>query len=244
METPPPPTGATLPVLETPAPPEIPGLVKKPAPPPSESQGLGLIVGAGVVGGVAVASAIGRMVIVSRACGVTDDAASATTTTIFSCVQSARNLFGLTLLQWLANVGTYALAPTAGMTRARYDASNYMFTGKPERNGALLSGLGGGLLAAGVVTKVALWVTIRSRFTCEATTEGTDSCVRRRFSGYFGSQQLASMAIAAGAGLLAYGVYYRKDRAAKERLYFSPDAVTVSPSVSRSFTGLSLSGRF
>ncbi len=243
-EAPPGDASAPLPVLPTPPPPGAStGLVKQPAPPPMGNTGIGLIVAAGAVGGVAIVSGVGRMVIISKSCATTTGLVSDTEGSIGSCLRSAGSFIGLTVLEWTANAASYGLAPAAGVTRARYDGSNYMFSGRPDHNGAMLAGIGGGLLGLGVLTKVGLWATLTSRFTCNADAE-YGKCVRRRFTAYFGAQQLGSSAIAAGAGLLAYGIVYRKDRAAKERLYFRPEQVRLGPSFSRQFTGLSLSGRF
>ncbi|MCA9655233.1 MAG: hypothetical protein H6712_12165 [Myxococcales bacterium] len=231
-------------------PPTDTGIVKKPAPKPADKKGIGLIVGASAVGGVAIAMGVGRMVIISDACASGSEFIMDTGGSLTKCVTAAKNLLTFTVVEWIFNATSYGLAPAAGMVRARYDASSYVYSGKPNRNGILLAGIGGGVLGVGVIAKITLWGSLLSgkRFLCPAGSEEEildyGKCVRRNFVGYFGGVQLASTAIAAGAGLLAYGVFYNKDRQAKERLFFRPEQVRVSPTFSHQYAGLSLTGRF
>jgi len=221
------------------------GIVKKPAPQPQDKKGIGLIAAAGAVGGLAIFAGVGRMVIISDACASGSEIVTDAEASITNCVTSAKNLLSLTVLEWLANSTAYGLAPAAGLVRGHYDASSYVYSGSPDRKGLLLAGIGGGLLGAGVIAKVGLWASVLSgkRFICPVDTN-YGKCVRRNFVGYFGGVQLASSAITAGAGLLAYGVVYNRDRVAKERLFFRPEQVKLSPSLTRNFAGLSLTGRF
>ncbi len=242
-EAPPAEVGPAPAPVVTPVAPSTGTIVKKPAPPPPDKNGLGLMIAAGAVGGVALASGVGRMVIISNACATTGDVVNDAEASIGRCVRDAGSLLGLTVLQWTANTGTYVLAPLAGMVRGQFDSSRYMYEGKPNHNGLLLAGIGGGVLGIGVIAKVGLWASLTSRFVCTPDAE-YGKCVRRKFVGYLGGQQVASMAIGAGAGLLAYGVFYNKERKAKERLFFQPEQVRLAPSVGRNYSGFSLTGRF
>jgi hypothetical protein len=70
------------------------------------------------------------------------------------------------------------------------------------------------------------------------------SCLRRRLIGQYLGHQFASSTIAAGAGVLGFGIYYTKERAAREKLFFRPQQVRIMPYGDRGSMGLSLAGRF
>ncbi|MCH9685129.1 MAG: hypothetical protein K0V04_27070 [Deltaproteobacteria bacterium] len=229
-------------VTPTPAP-STGTIVKKPAPPPPDQNGMGLMIAAGAVGAVALGAGVGRAVIISKSCASPGDVAVDAAGSITDCLRDARTLVALTAVEWTANTGTYVLAPVAGMIRAQFDSSRYMYSGKPNHNGALLAGIGGGVLGIGLFTKIGLWAALPKRLSCPFD-DNYGKCVRRKFAGYFIGTQLASTAIAAGAGLLSYGIFYNKERKAKERLFFRPDEVRVAPALGRNYSGVALTGRF
>ena len=221
------------------------GITKKPAPPPDkQKRGLGLIIAAAGVGGVAWAMSAAQAAIISKSC-IEDADGSDPGGTISSCITQAGGLIALTAFKWIPNATTYGLAPGAGIVRGRYEAADFVYSGNHDRNGTLFAGLGGGLLGLGIIGKVVMWALVPRTFACPTNPiEDYGPCVRRRWAGYFIGQQVMSSSIAAGAGLLAFGIYYNKERAARERLFFRPDNVRIVPNFQREFAGVSLAGRF
>jgi len=220
------------------------GITKKPAPPPSGRKGIGLMIGAGAAGAVAWASTGALAGLISRSCVEGADG-SDVGGTVSSCLTKVTSMLGLTVLKWIANDASYALAPAAGLVRGRWEASSYVYSGNHDRNGILFAGLGGGLLGLGIVGKVVLWGLIPRTLSCPTNPiEDYGPCVRRRYSGYLIGQQFMSSTIASGAGLLGYGIIYNKERKSRERLFFRPEQVRLTPNLSPEFTGMTLAGRF
>lgn len=218
------------------------GIEKKPAPAPSGKKGLGLMIAAAGVGAIAWGTAGATAGLISNSCV---DGGSDVGGTLTTCVTKVTSVLGLTVLKWIANDVTYGLAPAAGLVRGRYEASENAYSGKFNRNGVMFAAIGGGALGVGIVGKVVLWGLIPKTFNCPIDPiEDYGPCVRRRFVGYFIGQQFMSSSIAAGAGLLAFGIYYNKERKARERLFFRPEQVRLIPNVSQEFTGMTLAGRF
>ena len=218
------------------------GIVQKPAPEPGNKKGLGLMIAAGGVGAIAWGATAATAGLLSNSCakGATVDNAG---DTFGKCVTKATSILGLIVLKWLANDATYGLAPAAGLVRGRWEASDYVYSGNHDRKGTMLAAIGGGALGAGIIGKVVLWGLLPNTLRCPVDL-GYGPCVRRRWVGYIIGQQVMSSTIAAGAGLLAFGVYYGKERKARERLFFRPDQVRIVPSMSPQFSGMSLAGRF
>lgn len=221
------------------------GITKKPAPPPdNQKRGLGLMISAGAVGGIAWAMSAAQAAIISKSC-IEDADGGDPGGTISSCITQAGGLIALTAFKWIPNATTYGLAPAAGIVRGRYEAADFAYSGNHDRNGTLFAGLGGGILGLGIIGKVVMWAMVPRTFACPTNPiEDYGPCVRRRWAGYFIGQQVMSSSIAAGAGLLAFGIYYNKERAARERLFFRPENVRIVPNVQREFTGMTLMGRF
>lgn len=76
-----------------------------------------------------------------------------------------------------------------------------------------------------------------------------DDCLRKRLIGINLAHQFSSTMIAGGAGALAFGIYYNKERDAREKLFFRPQQVRLTPwgdfSIrSNAALGMSLTGRF
>lgn len=221
------------------------GITKKPAPAPDkQKRGLGLMISAGAVGGIAWAMSAAQAAIISKSC-IEDADGGDPGGTISGCITQAGGLIALTAFKWIPNATTYGLAPAAGIVRGRYEAADFAYSGNHDRNGTLFAGLGGGILGLGIIGKVVMWALVPRTFACPTNPiEDYGPCVRRRWAGYFIGQQVMSSSIAAGAGLLAFGIYYNKERAARERLFFRPENVRIVPDVQREFTGMTLMGRF
>ena len=220
------------------------GIVKKPAPQPDQSKkGYGLLISAGVVGAIAWGAAGARIGLI-RKCVDTDQDVS----NIFDCVRQVSSYLGLTAMVWIANDVTYGLGPAAGMVRGRYEAGEYAYSGKYDRKGKIWTGVGGGIFGAGLLFKITLWALTFNVFKCPVDTvedvNNVDDCLRRRMTGQLLAHQFASGMIAGGAGAMTYGIYYSKERAAREKLFFRPETVRVSPWGNIDTLGLSLSARF
>ncbi len=222
----------------------VDGIVKKPAPQPDQSRkGLGLLISAGVVGAIAWGAAGARIGLVRR-CVDSDQNVE----NIFDCVRSISSYLGLTAMVWIANDVTYGLGPGAGMVRGRYEASEYAYSGKYDRKGTIWTAVGGGIFGVGLVSKITLWALTFNVFKCPvdeiADANEFDDCLRRRLTGQLLAHQFASGMIAGGAGAMTYGIYYSKERAAREKLFFRPETVRLSPWGSMDTMGMSLSARF
>ncbi|MEM6994708.1 MAG: hypothetical protein AAF721_29615 [Myxococcota bacterium] len=221
------------------------GIVKKPAPAPDNKKGLGLIIASGAVGAVAWGMAAAQAGIIAKSCVTGDETVDDAGTTITGCVTQAGTFILLTAFKWIPNSVTYGLAPGAGIVRGRWEAQDHAYSGNHDRNGTVFIAAGGAALGVGLIGKIVMWGLIPRTFACPIDPiDEYGPCVRRRFAGYFLGQQFLSSSIAAGAGLLAFGIYYNKERAAREKLFFRPDQVRLIPNVTREFAGASLAGRF
>lgn len=242
--TPPTPAEAAAVGASTPPTPVADGIVKKPAPLPDQSKkGYGLLISAGVVGAIAWGAAGARIGLIRR-CVDTDQ----TVNNLFDCVRQVSSYLGLTAMVWIANDVTYGLGPGAGMVRGRYEAAEYVYSGKYDRKGKLWTGIGGGVFGVGLLSKITLWALTFNVFKCPTETiediENVDDCLRRRMTGQLLAHQFASGMIAGGAGAMTYGIYYSKERASREKLFFRPETVRLTPWGSLDTMGLSLSAKF
>lgn len=262
-EDPAPPSDPVAPAAGTTAPPPVSGMSpdgtvagmsatgaieKKPAPKPDRKQGIGLMVAAGAVGAVAWGMAGARIAMINRCVTTDQDVSSALT-----CVTEVPAYLGLTVLIWLANDTTYGLGPAAGMVRGRYEASEYAYSGKYDRKGTIWAATGGAIMGVGIIGKITSWALGFKVLNCPAGTveeiEMLDDCLRKRLIGINLAHQFSSTMIAGGAGALAFGIYYNKERDAREKLFFRPQQVRLTPwgdfSIrSNAALGMSLTGRF
>jgi hypothetical protein len=247
--TAPPVTQPVAPVGPAPQPvqPATPGvnpdgsIIKKPAPEPDPRKGIGLLVGAGVAGAVAWGVAGARIGLVSKSCVDTSDVGNS----ILDCVRKVPTYLGLTILVWLANDSTYALGPAAGLVRGRYEASEYMYSGKYDRKAGVWAGAGGAIMGVGIVSKIALWAMSFNVLKCDANDPaGFGDCVRKRWTGMLVAHQFSSGMIAGGAGAMTFGIVYGKERRSRERLFFRPEQVRIMPELNNEMLGLSLGGVF
>lgn len=155
----------------------------------------------------------------------------------------------------LANSTNFALAPVAGVIRAKYDAARSVKTGEVQRKPAVYIASGAALLSVGIVGRAA--VIVSRAFEREQNCPGSEggerideyyNCVGNRTALVFGMHHLSSSAIAGGAGLLAYGVVYKKERRRLEREYGVEKTAalefTVQPTLSFDYTGVSANLRF
>jgi hypothetical protein len=216
-------------------------IIKRPAPEPDPRKGIGLLVGAGVAGAVAWGVAGARIGLVSKSCVDTSDVGGS----ILDCVRKVPTYLGLTILVWLANDSTYALGPAAGLVRGRYEAGEYMYSGKYDRKPGVWAGTGGAIMGVGIISKVALWALSFNVLKCDPNDPAAfGDCVRKRWTGMLVAHQFASGMIAGGAGAMTFGIVYGKERRSREKLFFRPEQVRLVPELSNEMAGMALVGRF
>lgn len=251
---------ATPPTDEVP-PPEVsptdvppPTIPATPPPPgkPTYNKGTGLIIGAAVTGGLAWVISFTRMALVKQCQdkieeardenGDIDTGINAAVTCAFRA--GAANL-GLVLLQVPLNWASWGLSPAAGVVRGRYDGVEHAWARREAKKSGAFIGAGAALLGLGVAGRItaAAFSTAPYKKLGEGDVDGFATSLRLR---YFGIQ-LSAASIAAGAGLLAYGLAYKSnyesEGARLQQVRISPTYLVDRGSGER-FTGLSLSGRF
>lgn len=229
------------PVADPAATPPVTGMA--PVSKPIVSKGTGLVIGASVTGGLAWATAIGRLVAINR-CVTAIESGSIEASGTQCIFQTGPALVVLTPVGWVFNAATYGLAPAAGVIRGKHDGIAAAWGDGPDRNATAFIGSGAGLLGLGVVGRVITFFTFgRSLSKC---TEG-DAC-RTAMRLHFVGAQLSSASIAAGAGLLGYGVAFKKNRDSENARRKSAGLATMNlrlaPQLGFDYQGLSLTGRF
>lgn len=253
--------------------PEAPATTSTPTDPgelpiPSK-RGVGLMATAGALGGLAWAVLGVRIYNIKQACkgsnvdleSVSEDDLASLTDSAADCVVQGRGRnAGLWFLQALPNSANWGLAPAAAMYRAKYDAARSVKTGEVDRNPAVFIGTGAALLGAGAIGRVVVAaIRIRSlnpangvAANCveDGQTQVDDffNCYANRNALLYGMHQLSSSAIAGGAGLLTYGLVYKRERRNYEKVYGAKKTAalefTVQPQLSLDYSGVSANLRF
>lgn len=243
---------------EAPPPTTTPTEGTAPAKPPAEivkpgySKGTGLIIGASVTGGLAWVIGLTRMAFVKQCEDALTDATgmpsgesgfNAASKCLFRA--GAGNI-ALGIVQVPMNWATWGMAIGAGVMRGRYEGTEHAWTGHEPRKANAFIGAGAGMLAVGVIGRVltmAFATRPYTRFAEDGDAELMFKSIRLRLFGI----QLSSAMIAAGAGLLAFGVVYRKNYDSEssrlQDVRVSP-VLSTDPASGTSYTGFSLSGRF
>ncbi|MCX4243050.1 hypothetical protein [Paraliomyxa miuraensis] len=210
---------------------------------PEPSKGIGLMVGAGVTGGLAWLTVFGRLAAIDRcqdAVGTAVIGGGGAFNAFGECLRSAGSMFGLTLLGYGLNSATYGLAPAAGAVRGKYDGVRAAWDGAPERNAPVLVGVGAGLLGAGVVGRLATIVVFWRQLNIERLFG------KYPLTAHFVLAQLSAASIQGGAGMLSYGLTYKKHRKSQDDLRKAAGIaqLRLAPQLGWDYTGLSLNGRF
>lgn len=234
-----------------------------------DNKGVGMMAAAGAVGAVGWGVMAWRIARIKRLCtaddvdvmSVSQDDLEGITESAGQCFLSARGgNAGLWVLQALPNAVNWGLAPGAATVRAKYDAVRSVKTGEIQRKPAVYIGTGAALLGAGAIGRVVVAVIrIRAinpvRGIAANCIDGADTqadeffdCYANRNALLYGMHQLTSSAVAGGAGLLAYGVVYKRERRNYERNYGVEKAAklefTVQPQLSLDYSGVSANLRF
>ncbi len=255
------PLAATDPVT---APPQTIADIKIP-----DQKGIGLMATSGALAGVGIGIMAWRISRIRRLCtadsvdvmSVSQDDLSNVTESAADCFVSGRGAnAGLWFLQALPNAVNWGIAPGAGTVRAKYDAARSVKNGDLQRRPGIFIGTGAGLLGAGAIGRIIVMV-IRIRSlnpvngvaaNCieDGNTDTKDffDCYADRNAMLYGMHQLTSSAIAAGGGLLAYGVVYKRTRKQLENVYGAKETTklefSVQPQLSLDYTGVSAALRF
>lgn len=237
--------GTTVPPAALP-PPVVPApmIVTRPAPP----TGIGLMIGAGVTGGLGWVIALSRLSALNKCksaigTAVLDNGQSGASA-FGQCFTSGVAMYLLTPVGYLVNDVTYGLAPAAGVFRGRYDGTNAAWDGKPNRPAPVLIGVGAGLLAGGIVGRVATFVAFWRQLNPDRLFS------KYPLGGHFVLTQLAAASIQAGGGLLGYGLAYKKARGSEESRRKAAGLASrkldleLAPQLGLSYSGLALTGRF
>lgn len=206
--------------IATPPPAPAPAVVDRPAP---RFTGKGLLIGAGVAGGVGLALNVGRIGWHLSACRPHSDG-----THLGNCLVSGFGDFFLSIPAWFANLGAIGMAGGGGALKGRYEA--YEGRKRDDKKAIIV---GATLVGVGATVYIASRFARYAAFGC---IDGRLGCYRGVYAGSIAGVQLGLTAAAVGAGILAFGVEHRR----WERRY----RVQVTPSVSAGLTGLVVSGRF
>lgn len=251
---------------EPPAPTVDPASVPPPvpAPPPvakpQYNKGTGLIIGASVTGGIAWILGLTRMAFVKQC---TDQLqASSDVPTGLSAVNACAFKAGaagaaMGIVQVPMNWATWGLAAGAGAVRGRYDGVEQAWAkGESKKTGAFV-GAGAALIAVGAVGRIVAGVMVFRPYRnfaddlSTATTDDDTNAAVDRLSGAIRGRlfglQLSSAMIGAGAGLLAYGIAYRKNFESEgvrlQQVRLAPE-FNMDRASGSMYTGLALSARF
>ncbi|PCC74724.1 hypothetical protein SAMN02745121_06099 [Nannocystis exedens] len=207
-------------------------------PPAMPLSGLGLLVSAGVAGGLGLAAHVRRIGILRRGCGQ-EHVYPELHIRVTDCIDESLRYLGFSTVAPVFNFAAVGLAAGGGTVRGRFSAWN---RARHERRGKVAPayvGAGAGLLALGLAmyvgSRVALWRDAFGAATCRDEGRLTVDCVRDRWSAWLVLTAAGQSLTVAGAGLLAFGVSYA--RAARvSRLA----ELQIQPS----FAGLAVAGRF
>ncbi|MDC0722633.1 hypothetical protein [Nannocystis bainbridge] len=224
-------------------------LVRSPAPAPARElppalplSGLGLLVSAGVAGGLGLTAHVWRIAILRRGCGE-QHVFPELNITVTNCIDESLRYLGFSAVAPVFNFAALGLAAGGGTVRGRFAAWNRARHDRRQRIGPAYMGGGAGLLALGLAmyvgSRVALWRDAFGAETCRQNGTLTMDCVRDRWSTWLVLTAAGQSLAIAGAGLLAYGVSYsrgsRLSRLGELRLH---------PGVTPRFIGLTLTGQF
>lgn len=240
-----------------PEPPKAAAVESKPAGPthevvrPKTHSGIGLMVGAGAAGATAWGLTIGKIVLAERCNdsiqegGTVEDAQ----VTVFQCFKNIKSILGLSIAGWFANWATWGLAAGAGGVRGKHDGVRFAWEGRPDRVAGGFIGGGAAMLGVGVVgIGVSRVLALTKILQCDVNAD-INNCVTRGFRGYFAGLQVSSSLVAAGLGLMVYGIVYRKnrqmfkDRSRVATLQIVPDN-SLFPRSGYDYNGLALTGKF
>jgi hypothetical protein len=241
---------APAPVPTTAPPPVVPLPAPAPVIKPVHHSGIGLMIAAGVTGGLGWVIALSKLSALNSCKSAIGEAVLSGgrggAGAFGQCLQSTKAMAGLTIPGWIVNDVTYGLAPAAGMYRGRYDGANAAWDGKPQRPAPVFIGVGAGLLAGGIVGRIATFVAFWRQLSIRRALEGNIPFEKYPLGAHFVLQQVAAASIQAGGGLLGYGLAYKKSKTTEDgrRKAAGLANLSLAPQVGWAYTGLGLTGEF
>ena len=221
---------------------------------PPKWRGDGLLIASGVLGGLGLASNIGRIALVQQACKQVDyDVAEEELEGTAKCRDQGVGLILLTPAALAFNVAALGTGATGGSLHGSWAAHDTAIrNGRRRARGAQI-GVGAGLLTLGVLGYVAVRAgsfadglgveSCNDKYPIGSRqVDALADCIRHRWSGYLVGIMLTQAAAVAGGGILAHGVSYSRNL----KLYrtLTNHQVRLSPSFTPTWAGLSLSARF
>lgn len=215
---------AQTPAAESPPPP--PRVPKDTTGP--KNNGKGLIIGAGIAGGAAVALTASRVAWYMSTCRSRPSILNTET----SCVLGGVGDSFLSIPSFFINLGAIGMAAGGGTLRGEWEAHDSLYGSRRKRKANKFVITGATLIGVGIVGYVSARISRLAVINCVG--KGS-ACYRGVYSSSAIGIQLSMSAVGAGAGLLAFGDQYKRKRRYK---------MSISPQVTREYAGLSLSGRF
>jgi hypothetical protein len=215
---------------------------------PEYKKGTGLIIGASITGGLAWIVGLTRMGFVKQCqdkLEESEDIPTGTEAAKTCFLRAGAGNVALAFLQVPLNWATWGLAPAAGVVRGRYDGVDAAWEKKQARKTAAFIGAGAAVLAVGIIGRITAAALVLRPYQklADGDVDGFFGGIRGRLFGV----QLSSAAIGLGAGLLAYGVAYRKNFDSENRrlqqVRLTPQ-LNFDPTRGTSYTGLAMTGRF
>jgi hypothetical protein len=105
-----------------------------------------------------------------------------------------------------------------------------------------------GVLGIGLMRIFSLNI-LRCPVTTSEDISQVNGCLKRKFNGYFAGVQVSSSLVAAGLGMMIYGIVYGKNRRQFENrrvsnLQIVPDVSLFRENGRGTYNGLALTGRF
>lgn len=216
--------------------------VPRRAPPVMPLSGLGLLVSAGITGGLGLTAHAARIGILRRGCGG-EYVYPELNATVTVCLDESLRYLGYSAAAPLLNLAALGLAAGGGAVRGRFAAWRHVSEGRAGVAAASM-GAGAGLLGLGVlmyvVSRIALWRDALGARTCMDEGELTGACVRGRWSAWLALTAAGQSLAVGGAGLLSFGVSYGRAR----RFHAALASVRVQPTLTRGHVGLAVGGQF
>ena len=216
---------------------------------PKTRSGVGLMVGAGLAGATAWGLTIGKIVLADRCNDSIEQGGNAmdAEVTVYRCFTNIKSILGLSVAGWFANWTTWGLAAGAGGVRGKHNGVAYAWDGRPDQSAGGFIGGGAALFGVGLVgVGLSRGLALTQMLKCDVDVQ-LNNCATNTFRGYFAGVQVSSTLVAAGLGLMVYGLVYRKHRTMFRDRKVSELRVVPDVSVYRTsgnYSGLALTGKF
>lgn len=217
-----------------------PAATQGPVPLPLRWKGTGLLVSAGILGGVGLGLNFTRVGIARHECAPDADDA---------CYSNVLSLIVIGPAALASNTAAFALAAGGAGVRGRWAAHEAAYRGGRQQAARTQIGVGAALMTLGIAgyaaVRIVSWMQFMNDFSCDERYpddfSGYSHCYRSRWSGYLAGITMTQAASVVGVGLLAHGATYHRNL---KRLRGAAGRVALRPTLTRDFAGLTLAGRF